>query len=78
MPSARRIKALREKIAESGARCVFREPQFESALVRVLLEDSDARAGVLDPLGTAVTPGPNAYFELMNANTDALIECLSE
>ena len=77
MPSARRIKALREKIAESGARCVFREPQFESALVRVLLEDSDARAGVIDPLGTAIALGRDAYFELMNANTDALIDCLS-
>jgi zinc transport system substrate-binding protein len=77
MPSARRIKALREKIAESGARCVFREPQFESALVRVLLEDSDARASVIDPLGTAIAPGRDAYFELMNANTDALIDCLS-
>jgi zinc transport system substrate-binding protein len=77
LPSARRIKALRQEIAESGARCVFREPQFESALVQVLLEDSDARAGVLDPLGTDVAPGPDAYFELMDANTDALIECLN-
>ena len=77
MPSARRIKALREKIAKSGARCVFREPQFESALVRVLLEDSDARASVIDPLGTAIAPGRDAYFELMNTNTDALIDCLS-
>lgn len=77
MPSARRIKALREKIAESGARCVFREPQFESALVQVLLEDSDARAGVIDPLGTGVAPGPDAYFELMDSNTDALVDCLS-
>ena len=77
MPSARRIRALREKIVESGARCVFREPQFESALVQVLLEDSDARAGVLDPLGTDVTPGPDAYFDLMNSNTDALVDCLN-
>ncbi len=77
LPSARRIKALREKIAQSGARCVFREPQFESALVQILLEDSDARAGVLDPLGTDVTPGPDAYFELMDSNTEALVECLS-
>ena len=77
LPSARRIKALREEIAESGARCVFREPQFESALVQILLEDSDARAGVLDPLGTDVAPGPDAYFELMDANADALIECLN-
>ncbi len=77
MPSARRIKALREKIAESGARCVFREPQFESALVQVLLEDSDARAGVIDPLGTDVAPGPDAYFELMDSNTDVLVDCLN-
>jgi zinc transport system substrate-binding protein len=77
LPSARRVKALKKVIAESGARCVFREPQFESALVQILLEGSDARAGVLDPLGTGVTPGPDAYFELMDANTEALVECLS-
>jgi zinc transport system substrate-binding protein len=56
---------------------VFREPQFESALVQVLLEDSDAQAGVLDPLGTDVTRGPDAYFELMDSNADALLACLS-
>jgi zinc transport system substrate-binding protein len=76
MPSARRIKALRETIAASGARCVFREPQFESALVQVLLEDTGARSGVLDPLGTDVAPGPEGYIDLMNANAEALIACL--
>ena len=77
LPSARHIRILREKIAEAGVRCVFREPQFESALVQILIEDSDARAYVLDPLGTAVEPGADAYFEMMNANTDALVACLS-
>ena len=76
MPSARRIKALREAMVASGARCVFREPQFESALVQVLLEDTDVRSGVLDPLGTDVTPGPDGYIELMNANAEALVACL--
>ena len=77
MPSARRIKELREAIVRSGARCVFREPQFESALVQVLIEDTGARAGVLDPLGTDVDPGPDAYIALMDANADSLIECLA-
>jgi len=77
MPSARRIKELREAIVRSGARCVFREPQFESALVQVLIEDTGARAGVLDPLGTDVDPGPNAYIALMDANADSLTECLA-
>jgi len=76
LPSARRIKELREAITRSGARCVFREPQFESALVQVLIEETDARAGLLDPLGTEVAPGPDAYIELMDANADSLIECL--
>jgi zinc transport system substrate-binding protein len=76
MPSARRIQALKREIARSHVRCVFHEPQFESALVQVLLEDSGARAGVLDPLGSDEAAGPNAYIMLMNANADALVECL--
>ena len=77
MPSARRVERLRKSIAESGARCVFREPQFESALMQVLLEDTNARSGVLDPLGADVEPGADGYFDLMNTNTDALVACLS-
>ena len=77
MPSARRIKELREAIARTGARCVFREPQFESALVQVLIDDTDARTGVLDSLGTEEDPGPDAYVALMDAIADSLVECLS-
>ena len=77
MPSARRIGALRKLIDESGVRCVFHEPRFESALIQALLENSNARSGVLDPIGSDSAPGPDAYFELMNANTDALIACLT-
>ena len=77
MPSARRIRELRKEIAQTGARCVFREPQFESALVQILIEGSGARAGVLDPLGTDIAPGRDAYFELMDASTDALVDCLT-
>jgi zinc transport system substrate-binding protein len=44
--------------------------------MQVLLEGSDARSGVLDPLGSDVVPGPDGYFDLMNANTDALLACL--
>ena len=77
-PSAKRVKALRREIERSGARCVFREPQFESALVATLLEGTNARTGVLDPLGTDVTPGPDAYIELMSSNADALLDCLGD
>lgn len=77
VPSARRLSELRETIRSTGARCVFREPQFESPLVQVLIDGTDARAGILDPLGADVPPGPDAYIELMDGLADSLIECLA-
>jgi len=76
LPSAQRVRALRARIAKLGARCVFREPQFESALVRAIVEGTGARVGVLDPLGASLEPGPELYFELMRTNVRALVECL--
>lgn len=77
MPSARRVKVLRERMRELGVRCVFREPQFESALVETVAEASGANIGVLDAVGSTREPGPDAYFELMRANAQAIVECLS-
>jgi zinc transport system substrate-binding protein len=75
---ARRVLEVREAIRESGAHCVFTEPQFPSRLVPVLIEDTDARSAVLDPLGTGIPPGPDAYFQLMDQLAGALLECLLE
>lgn len=75
-PSAKRLRELQETIHALGARCVFREPQFESALVATIMEGSDASVGTLDPLGVGLEPGVEAYFELMRANMHAIVECL--
>ena len=74
--SAKRIVALRERIRASGARCLFGEPQFASPLLDTLIEGGDARIGVLDPLGAAIPPGPEAYFTLMWNLADGLRGCL--
>lgn len=76
LPGARRIVEIRAIIRERGARCIFREPQFRPALVGILLEDTDAVSGVLDPLGTTLEPGPDAYFELLHDLADSLRACL--
>ena len=75
-PGAGRIYALRGAIRARGVRCVFREPQFQAALVDTLVEDTGARVGVLDPMGAAIAPGPNAWFQMMTANADSMIQCL--
>ncbi len=77
-PGARRLQAIRDKIRTLGARCVFREPQFEPRLVDVVIAGSAARTGVLDPEGALLQRGPELYFQLMNGLADGLVRCLGE
>ena len=77
MPGAERVRDLREKIKDLGATCVFSEPQFEPKLVRTLVDGTGAQTGVLDPLGSSLTKGPDLYFELVREMARSLKECLS-
>lgn len=76
-PGVQRLYQIRNLIIESGAKCVFSEPQFEPVLVETVIEDTQARAGVLDPLGAELVPGPEAYFDLLDHLAHSLRECLS-
>jgi zinc transport system substrate-binding protein len=75
-PGARRVKEIRDTIRGLGARCVFSEPQFSSALLGTLLEGTNAGTGTLDPLGAGLPAGPDAYFTLMRSIGSSLAECL--
>lgn len=75
-PGARRLTALRDRIKQLGAACVFAEPQFEPTLVRTVAEGTPARTGVLDPEGASLPDGPDLYFTLMRFNAKALTGCL--
>ncbi|MFP4244527.1 MAG: zinc ABC transporter substrate-binding protein [Ectothiorhodospira sp.] len=74
---ARRIQAIRDRIRESRALCVFVEPQFEPDLVETLVEGTDARTGVLDPLGAERPPGEESYYRLLEALGEQLVDCLT-
>lgn len=76
-PGARRLYEIRRKISQTGAGCVFREPQFAPRLVATVIEGSAAKVGVLDPLGADIAPGTQAYFELMRGLARSLRGCLS-
>jgi len=75
-PGARRVKEIRDTIRSRGARCVFSEPQFSSALIGTLLEGTNTGTGTLDPLGAGLPAGPDAYFTLMRSLGSSLAECL--
>ncbi len=76
-PGVRRIREIRRRIRDVGARCVFSEPQFEPRLVATLIEGTAARTAVLDPLGVGLAAGPDAYFTLMHGLAASLKSCLS-
>ena len=77
MPGAERVNELREKILELNATCIFSEPQFQPKLVETIVEGTEARTGVLDPLGASLNKGPDLYFQLLRNMTLSLKKCLS-
>jgi zinc transport system substrate-binding protein len=76
MPGASRINELRGKVVEVGATCVFAEPNFEPAIVSTIVEGTEAKAGVLDPEGSALAEGPALYGNLLRGIADGLLDCL--
>jgi zinc transport system substrate-binding protein len=76
-PSAQRLEEIRNKIKSSNAVCVFREPQFSDAAIVAVTEGSQAKPGVLDPIGAALTPGKTAYSELLHSLARNLMTCLN-
>ncbi|MBB4272948.1 zinc ABC transporter substrate-binding protein [Rhizobium mongolense] len=77
MPGAERVSEIHKKVADLGATCVFAEPQFEPRLVNVVIEGTDARAGVLDPEAATLEAGPDLYFTLMRGIANSMKDCLS-
>jgi zinc transport system substrate-binding protein len=75
-PSARRLKEIKDKLAQTQALCVFREPQFDTKYVDVVLEDSKAKQGVLDAMGYDLPPGPAAYGDILRHIALAARACL--
>ena len=77
LPGAKRLKEIRAKVKDLGATCVFSEPQFEPRLAAVVTEGTEAKAGVLDPLGADIKDGPDLYFTLLRNMAESMKTCLS-
>lgn len=82
--SAQHLQNLIQRAAETGAKCIFSEPQFASRQVTTLAQQMQCRSAVLDPLGTGSdTSGNNTgkqadYLQMMETLAAALIGCLDQ
>ncbi|MEM0989443.1 MAG: zinc ABC transporter substrate-binding protein [Pseudomonadota bacterium] len=75
-PSAARLAEIRDFMNDTGAECIFREPQFNPAVAENIAKGTGAHVGEIDPLGSAIAPGPAFYPMLIAATAGALVECL--
>ncbi|RCL00503.1 MAG: zinc transport system substrate-binding protein [Candidatus Tokpelaia sp. JSC085] len=76
VPGVKRISQIRDTVKKLGPVCVFSEPQFESRLIKTVIEGTGARTGRLDPLGVAIPAGPDQYLTLIRNLADSLKDCL--
>ena len=75
-PGPAHLIDLKRAIAESGAVCAFAEPQFAPRLIDTVIEGSNVKKGILDPIGASLQPGAGLYLSLMRGLADSLTECL--
>ena len=76
-PGPARLQRVREILLESGAVCVFSEPQLSEKLVVVVTEGTDVKGSVIDPLGAELTLGANLYPALLEQIAESMEGCLA-
>jgi zinc transport system substrate-binding protein len=74
-PSPARIATLQDAVAESGASCVFAEPQYQDNLVRTVFSGDAVTVSVIDPLGAGLELGAGLYPALLRNLADRLVTC---
>lgn len=78
-PGAARLTALSDALKAGKAECLFPEAQHDPVQAQRLSEASGVKLGpALDPEGSAITPGPQAYAALMQGLADSLTSCLQQ
>ena len=75
-PGAKTVAHIREEIEEHNVSCVFSEPQFSPAIVETLIDGTNVKTAVLDPLGTNVELGADSYAMFLTGLADQYISCL--
>lgn len=77
-PGAARLREIQEHVEETGATCIFSEPQFSPDVVQNIADSVGVNVGVLDPQGAELEPGPQLYGQLLTNMATSLKGCLSK
>ncbi len=75
-PSPARIAEIQGRIRDEGINCVMAEPQFNPGIVATVLDGTEAKTAIMDPLGSDLEPGADLYPQLIRNLAYTLSECL--
>ena len=74
-PSPARLSEIRKRVVDEAVECVLAEPQYDPGLVKSVLEGTNAKTTVIDPLGVSLETGPNLYENLIRNLATNLAKC---
>lgn len=76
-PGAKTLMEIEQTINQQKINCLFHEPQFQARLVQRIVQASKLKSAELDPMGAALTPGPELWPTLMTNLSHNLVACLA-
>ncbi|MGZ0187046.1 MAG: zinc ABC transporter substrate-binding protein [Alphaproteobacteria bacterium] len=77
-PGPRRLSTVRQRLLDSGAGCIFAEPQFPPRLLATVVENTGAKIVQLDPVGGELALGSEFYEALLGGMGSAFVDCLDQ
>ncbi len=75
-PGVQKIYEIQQQLKNHQAICVFKEPQFNPAVIDKLVDGTGVKVGELDPLGMGITLSKDAYPQFLYALAQQLLDCL--
>lgn len=76
MPTASRVKALRDELREHRFDCIFTEPFLGQKAVALIAEGSKVSIGMLDPIANNLPAGAQLYPNLLMSYARAVRSCI--
>lgn len=77
-PGAKRLRELQAKVKSENIKCVFSEPQFDATGWKTVLDNTNLKLGVIDPLGFEIAAGPELYAQLIRKVANSLTSCATQ
>ena len=73
----KRLRALRNTLAEQQVGCLLTEPQFRSPVVDSIAEDLGVQPALIDPLATEFDAGADLYSDWLLDIATTLADCFA-